>query len=66
MRTSAECQIILTGLNNKEIGAYAVEMGAHDFLVKGQTEDRLLECIMQCSIECKREYRKTKTIFTFG
>ena len=46
--------IILTGSNDEEIGAYAVENGAHDFLVKGQTEDRLLECIIQCSIEHKK------------
>ena len=37
--------IILTELDDEAIGAYAVEKGAHDFLVKGQTEGRLLECI---------------------
>jgi CheY-like chemotaxis protein len=42
--------IILSGSNDKEIGAYAVEKGAKDFLVKGQTEGRLMECIIQCSI----------------
>ncbi len=42
--------IILTGSNDEAIGAYAVENGAHDFFVKGQTEGRLLECIIQCSI----------------
>ena len=42
--------IILSGSNDEEIGAYAVEKGAHDFFVKGQTDGRLLECIIQCSI----------------
>ncbi len=46
--------IILSGSNDETIGSYAVEKGAHDFLVKGQTEDRLLECIIQCSIEHKK------------
>ena len=41
--------IILSGSNDEEIGAYAVKNGAHDFCVKGQTEDRFLECIIQCS-----------------
>jgi len=42
--------IILTGLKDETIGTYAIKEGAHDFLVKGQTEGRLLECIIQCSI----------------
>ncbi len=42
--------IILTGLNNKTIESYALKKGAYDFLVKGQIEGRLLECIRQCSI----------------
>ena len=42
--------IILSGSNDEEIGAYAVKSGAKDFFVKGQTEGRLLECIIQCSI----------------
>jgi CheY-like chemotaxis protein len=47
--------IILTGLNDKTIGTYAIKEGAHDFLVKGQTECRLLECIMRCSTEHKKK-----------
>ena len=43
--------IILTGLNDETIESYAIKEGAHDFLVKGQTEGRLLECIKQCSSE---------------
>ncbi len=42
--------IILTGLNNKTIESYALKKGAYEFLVKGQIEGRLLECIRQCSI----------------
>jgi CheY-like chemotaxis protein len=42
--------IILSGSNDEEIGAYAVKKGAKDFLIKGQTYGRLLECIMQCTI----------------
>jgi CheY-like chemotaxis protein len=42
--------IVLSGSNDEEIGAYSVEKGARDFLIKGQTDGRLLECILQCSI----------------
>jgi len=47
--------IILTGLNDKTIGSYSVEKGAHDFLVKGQTEGRLLECIMRVTFKVRKE-----------
>jgi len=46
--------IILTGLSDKTIESYALKKGAQEFLVKGQTESRLLECIIQCSIERKK------------
>ena len=42
--------IILTGLSDRTIESYAIKKGAYDFLVKGQTEGRLLECIIQCPI----------------
>jgi CheY-like chemotaxis protein len=42
--------ILLTELDDDTIGSYAVEKGAKDFLVKGQTEDRLLQSINTCSI----------------
>jgi len=48
-------KIILTGLNDETIGNYAIKEGAHDFLIKGQTEGRLLECIVHCSIEHKKK-----------
>jgi CheY-like chemotaxis protein len=47
--------IILTGRIEETIGTYAIKEGAHDFLVKGQTEGRLLESIIQCSIKRKKE-----------
>jgi DNA-binding NtrC family response regulator len=37
--------IILCGSNDERIGSYAVKQGAYDFLIKGQTEGRLLEFI---------------------
>jgi hypothetical protein len=40
----------LTELVDEAIGSYAVEKGAVDFFVKGQTEGRLLESIIQCSV----------------
>jgi len=46
--------IILTGLSDKTIESYALKKGAQEFLVKGQTEGRLLECIIQCSSERKK------------
>jgi CheY-like chemotaxis protein len=47
--------IILTGLNDGKIESYALKAGAHYFLVKGKTKGRLLQSIIQCSIECKKE-----------
>ncbi len=46
--------IILTGLSDRTFESYARKKGAYDFLVKGQTEGRLLECIMKCYVEHKR------------
>lgn len=37
--------IILTGLNDEKVRAKAIKEGAYDFLIKGQTECRLIECI---------------------
>ena len=42
--------IVLTELDDEAIGSYAVEKGAHDFFVKGQTEGGLLQSINTCSI----------------
>ncbi len=46
--------IILTGLNDGKIESHALKEGAQDFLVKGKTEGRLLQSIIQCSIERKK------------
>jgi len=40
--------IILIELDDEAIGTYAIREGARDFLVKGQTEDILLDCINTC------------------
>jgi CheY-like chemotaxis protein len=41
--------IVLTELADEAIGSYIAEKGAKDFFVKGQTEGRLLECILTMS-----------------
>jgi CheY-like chemotaxis protein len=41
--------ILLIELDDETIGSYAVEKGARDFFVKGQTEGRLLQSISACS-----------------
>jgi DNA-binding response OmpR family regulator len=46
--------IILTELHDETIRSHALKQGAHNFLIKGQTEGRLLKCIIQCSIENKK------------
>src|SRR5674536_76526 len=46
--------IILIGLNDGKIESHALKEGAQDFLVKGKTEGRLLQSIIQCSIERKK------------
>ena len=56
--------IILTGLKDETIGTYAIKEGAHDYLVKGQTESRLLECIIQCSIKCKNRLYSDCLLYT--
>lgn len=47
--------IILTGLNDEKVGTCVMKEGAHDFLVKGQMEGRLLDGIIQCSDEHKKK-----------
>jgi FixJ family two-component response regulator len=41
-------------VSDKTIESYAIKEGAHDFLVKVQIDNRLMECIMQCSIERRK------------
>lgn len=45
--------IILTGLSDETIWSYAVKNGAQDFLIKGETDGRLLLGTIKCSIERK-------------
>ena len=45
--------IILSGSNEEIFGSYVKKEGAYDFFIKGQTEDRLLNSIMECSLEQK-------------
>lgn len=46
--------IILSGSNEEIFESYVKKEGAYDFFIKGQTEDRLLESIMECLNEQKR------------
>ena len=46
--------IILTGLNNDNIGVEAVKMGAQDYLTKGSVDAELLERSIKYSIERKK------------
>lgn len=52
--------IILTGLNDEDMGIKAVKKGAQDYLVKGQVNDRLLERSIRYSIERKKAEDKLK------
>jgi signal transduction histidine kinase/FixJ family two-component response regulator len=45
--------IIFTAQSDETIWSYAVKNGAQDFLIKGQTDGRLLVGTIQCSIERK-------------
>jgi two-component system, cell cycle sensor histidine kinase and response regulator CckA len=47
--------IILTGLNDEIIRTCAFKEGAYEFLLKGQIEGRLLECILHCSNDLKKK-----------
>jgi CheY-like chemotaxis protein len=48
--------IILSGSNEEIFGSYVKKEGAYDFFIKGQTEDRLLGSIVECSNEHKRQF----------
>lgn len=42
--------IILSGSNEEIFGSSVKKVGAYDFFIKGQMENRLIECIVQCCI----------------
>jgi signal transduction histidine kinase len=46
--------VVLTGLDNEALGVEAVRQGAQDYLVKGQTERRLLMRSVRYAIERQR------------
>jgi signal transduction histidine kinase len=46
--------IVLTGLNNEEIGIFAVKFGAQDYLIKKEIDSKLLKRSIRYSIERKK------------
>jgi PAS domain S-box-containing protein len=46
--------VVLTGIDNKEVGIKAVQEGAQDFLIKGQIGGSLLVSVIQYAIERKK------------
>lgn len=46
--------IILTGLNNEQIGIQSVKIGAQDYLIKNEIESKLLKRSINYSIERKK------------
>ena len=46
--------IVLTGLNNEEIGIFAVKNGAQDYLIKKEIDSKLLKRSIMYSIERKK------------
>ncbi len=46
--------IVLTGLNNEEIGIFAVKIGAQDYLIKKEIDRKLLKRSIRYSIERKK------------
>ena len=46
--------VVLTGLDNKEVGIKAVQEGAQDYLIKGQISGNLLVPVIRYAIERKR------------
>lgn len=46
--------VILTGSNDEALGVQALQLGAQDYLVKGQVEGRLLQRALTYAVERKR------------
>jgi PleD family two-component response regulator len=43
--------VVITGLQNEELGIAAIREGAHDYLIKGQIESRQLRRILKYAVE---------------
>ncbi|HKJ32550.1 MAG TPA: PAS domain S-box protein [Balneolales bacterium] len=52
--------VVLTGLNDEDIGVNAVKMGAQDFLIKNQLNGTLLNRAIRYAIERKNEEHKLR------
>ncbi len=46
--------VVLTGLDDEDVGAQAVSLGAQDYLVKGQVDAALLSRVLRYAIERKQ------------
>ena len=55
--------IVLTGLNNEEIGTLAVKRGAQDYLIKKEIDSKLLLRSIRYAIERKKSEKKYLTLF---
>jgi signal transduction histidine kinase/CheY-like chemotaxis protein len=55
--------IVLTGLNNEEIGTLAVKKGAQDYLIKKEIDSKLLTRSIRYAIERKKSENKYLTLF---
>ncbi len=55
--------IVLTGLNNEEIGILAVKRGAQDYLIKKEIDSKLLLRSIRYAIERKKSEKKYLTLF---
>ena len=55
--------IVLTGLNNEEIGTLAVKRGAQDYLIKKEIDTKLLTRSIRYAIERKKSEKKYLTLF---
>jgi PAS domain S-box-containing protein len=52
--------VIMTGSNDETLGAQAVQLGAQDYLVKGEVDGRLLRRTLVYAIERKRSEEQLK------
>ncbi len=55
--------IVLTGLDNEEIGTLAVKKGAQDYLIKKEIDSKLLKRSIRYAIERKKSENQYLTLF---